>query len=380
MRAVATAIVLVLEAARAASGAFHASVINEVATSVGGDPGQQFVEIAMVTAGQTQVAGTVLAAFDAQGVYIADVLVVPQDVSGAATRWLMATARLQQQRGITADFTIPPGRLPVDDGMICWGAPGDVAPVHPASWDHGDFTRYVDCVAYGRFCGTAPGGAPVPATPAEHSLVRVATGAGAFTDQAFRCSSTLTPVSGANPEGVQIAGAPCVAVSPGRCGTLLPGGPPLRTDCYGEWLVFGAAGTAPVVTCPPGATSCHAGQTRDCVMRAQFCFDDAAASRYRGRCAAASLTRFALRGKERDDVDIDNARSVLDAVTRLGAATASRTVDVSSVGGFTCTAPFDLSVPLKRKNGVRAGVRTLRAVTTTRHARDSDRLRLVCAP
>ena len=378
LRAVATAIVLVLEAARAASGAFHASVINEVATSVVGDPGQQFVEIAMVTGGQTQVAGTVLAAFDAQGVYIADVFVVPQNVSGAATRWLMATARLQQQRGITADFTIPPERLPVDDGMICWGAPGDVAPVHPASWDHGDFTRYVDCVAYGRFCGTAPGGAPVPATPAEHSLVRVATGA--FTDQAFRCSSTLTPVSGANPEGVQIAGAPCVAVSPGRCGTLLPGGPPLRTDCYGEWLVFGAAGTAPVVTCPPGETSCHAGQTRDCVMRAQFCFDDAAASRYRGRCAAASLTRFALRGKERDDVDIGNARSVLDAVTRLGAATASRTVDVSSVGGFTCTAPFDLSVPLKRKNGVRAGVRTLRAVTTTRHARDSDRLRLVCAP
>ena len=377
MRAVAVAIGLVVVAARAATAAFHASVIDEVATSIGDDPTQQFVEITMVGPSQTQVTGSVLAAFDAAGVYRGDVLVLSHDV-GPGTRWLMATPSLRQRQGITPDFEFPPGRLPLEDGMICWGAPGDVAPVDPASWDHGDFTRYVDCVAYGRFCGTAPGGAPVPATPAEHSLVRVATGA--FTDQAFRCSSTLTPVSGANPEGVQIAGAPCVAVSPGRCGTLLPGGPPLRTDCYGEWLVFGAAGTAPVVTCPPGATSCHAGQTRDCVMRAQFCFDDAAASRYRGRCAAASLTRFALRGKERDDVDIDNARSVLDAVTRLGAATASRTVDVSSVGGFTCTAPFDLSVPLKRKNGVRAGVRTLRAVTTTRHARDSDRLRLVCAP
>ena len=377
MRAVAVAIGLVVVAARAATAAFHASVIDEVATSIGDDPTQQFVEITMVGPSQTQVTGSVLAAFDAAGVYRGDVLVLSHDV-GPGTRWLMATPSLRQRQGITPDFEFPPGRLPLEDGMICWGAPGDVAPVDPASWDHGDFTRYVDCVAYGRFCGRAPGEVPVPATPADHSLVRVATGA--FTDQAFRCSATLTPVSGANPAGVQIAGAPCATVFPGPCGTPLPGGAPLRTDCYGEWLVFGATGSAPVFTCPRGEPTCHAGQNGDCLMRAQFCFDDAGNPRYRGRCATAPLTRFALRGKERDKIDIGNAQTVLDAVARLGAATASRTVDVSSVAALTCTAPFDLAVPLIRKHGVRRGVRTLRAVTVARHGQDSDRLRLVCAP
>ena len=108
MRAVAVAIGLVVVAARAATAAFHASVIDEVATSIGDDPTQQFVEITMVGPSQTQVTGSVLAAFDAAGVYRGDVLVLSQDV-GPGTRWLMATRSFQQRQGITPDFEFPPG-------------------------------------------------------------------------------------------------------------------------------------------------------------------------------------------------------------------------------------------------------------------------------
>jgi len=375
-----------LAAALAAGGGgpafagFRVSVIDEVATSVGGDASQQFVEIRMLAALQNQVKGSVLAAFDAQGALLGDALVVPGDVSanGNGVRWLMATPALQARQGIVADFTFSPGLLPLEDGMICWGAPGEVTPVDPTSWDPSDFTRYVDCVAYGRFCALAPGGDPVPATPVDHSLVRVATPS--FADQAFQCAETLTPASSASPQGTSIAGAPCVAVAAGPCGTALRGGAPLPTDCYGEWLVSGAVGNAPVVTCHAPDPACHAGQTRDCLLRVQLCFDDAANPLYRARCTAAPISSFQLRGKQKDDVDRQNARTVLDAVTRLGAARSAGSVSLPSITGLSCTTPFELVIPLDRRSGTpRRGVRTFRGVTTARK-RDSDRLKLVCAP
>ena len=378
IRAAALAAALAVAGGRPALAAFRVSVIDEVATSVGGDPSQQFVEIRMLAPLQNQVKGSVLAAFDARGAYLGDVLVVPGNVSGSGARWLMATAALQAQQGIMADFTFAPGVLPLEDGMICWGAPGDVAPVDPGSWDHADFTRYADCVAYGRFCALAPGGDPVPATPVDHSLARVTTPA--FTDQAFQCSATLTPASSANPQGVTIAGAPCVPVAAGPCGTALPGGAPLRTDCYGEWLVFGATGTAPVVTCHATDPSCHAGQTRECLLRVQFCFNDVANPLYRARCAAAPISTFQLHGKQKDDIDRQNARTVVDAVTRLGTARSADSVTLPDIAELSCTTPFEVVVPLERRGSAqRRGVRTFRAVTAARK-RDSDRLKLVCAP
>jgi hypothetical protein len=347
-------------------------VIDEVATSVADDPSQQFVEIRMLAASQNQVKSSVLAAFDARGTYAGDVLVVPDDLGGSGVRWLMATQAFQDRQGIAADFTFEPGLLPLQDGMICWGAPGDARPADPGSWDHSDFTEYVDCVAYGRFCGSAPGGVPVPATPADHSLVRTAMGA--FTDQAYQCSETLMPASSTDPAGVQIAGAPCLSVAPAPCFTALSGGPPFRTDCYGEWL-------APVVICPATDPSCHAGRAGDCVFRAQFCFDDATNPRHPGRCAAAPITSFTLRAKQKDDIDRENVFTVLEAVRRLGVEGSAGSVDLPSIAGLTCTAPFDLVVPLDRRGGsLRRGVRRLRAVTVTRRKRDSDRLKLVCLP
>ena len=378
LRVAALAAALAVAGGRPALAGFRVSVIDEVATSVAGDPSQQFVEIRMLTALQNQVKGSVLAAFDARGAPLGDVLVVPGDVSGSGERWLMATPALQAQQRITADFTFAPGLLPLEDGMICWGAPGDVAPVDPESWDHGDFARYADCVAYGRFCALAPGGDPVPATPVDHSLVRVATPA--FSDQAFQCSATLTPTSIASSQGVSIAGVPCVPVPAGPCGTALPGGAPLRTDCYGEWLVFGAVGKAPVVTCHATDPSCHAGQTGDCLLRVQLCFDDAANPLYRARCTAAPISRFELRGKQKDDIDRQNARTVLDAVTRLGAESSAGSVTLPSIAALSCTTPFELLIPLERRGSrARRGVRTFRGVTTARK-RDSDRLKLVCVP
>src|SRR5207237_1141572 len=136
--------------------AFHVAVIDEVGTGVAGGPSQQFVEIRMLAASQNQVKNSVLAAFDARGTYAGDVLVVPGDLGGSGVRWLMATRALQDRQGIAADFTFEPGLLPLEDGMICWGAPGDALPADPGSWDHSDFTEYVHCVAYGRFSGSPP--------------------------------------------------------------------------------------------------------------------------------------------------------------------------------------------------------------------------------
>src|SRR5262245_57202795 len=115
---------------RPALAVFHLEVIDEIATSIGGDERQQFVEIRMLAAGQTRVRNSVLGAFDGDGHYLGDVLVVPDDLpnGGPGQRWLMATAAFQQRRNIQADFTIPSGVLPVQNGMICWGAPGASAP------------------------------------------------------------------------------------------------------------------------------------------------------------------------------------------------------------------------------------------------------------
>jgi len=350
-------------------------VIDEVATSVDGDTSQQFVEIRMLATAQTAATNSVLAAFDAGGAYLGDVLVVPADVprARAGLRWIMATQAFQDAHAFAADFTLPVARIPVDDGMVCWGAPGTVPP-DPASWDHADPTQYVDCVAYGHFCGSSPGGAPVAATPADHSLVRE--GTTRFTNADFACSSTLTPRNNAGAEAV-LAGAPCAAPGGFVCGRPLRGGSPAATDCLGVWVVAGARGPGPVVRCKDGDPSCDRGTGAGCFVRAQLCFGlgrdlfPGAAS-----CVARPVTRLALRGGSRG-----NATEVVDALAALGGAVAGRivTFDPPLVPG-TCTTPFDLFVAVARRGGrLRRGVETFRSVTRGGGA-DRDTLRLVCVP
>ncbi len=149
-----------------AGAAFHFAVIDEIMTSYGGDPNVQFVEIRMLTIGQSLVAGTVLGAFGPSGSHLGNVLVVPGNVlrSGAGVRWLMGTAQFQAVSRLAPDFSMPAG-LPTEGGMVCWGAPG-------ASVSNPAF--YVDCVAYGSYSGPSNIhiGTPTALNADGHSLVR----------------------------------------------------------------------------------------------------------------------------------------------------------------------------------------------------------------
>ena len=348
-------------------------MIDEVATSVGGDPARQFVEIRMLSNGQNGVAGTVVGAFDAAGGY-RDVLIVPADVprAGAGLRWLIATAALQSAYGAAPDFIVPPGILPVEDGMICWGAPGTTPP-DPASWDHRDPTQYTDCVAYGRFCGDSPSGPPVRAAPVDHAIAR--TGARRFTDADFACSPTLTPQGDGGVE-VTIAGTACADVGPAVCGRPLRGGGSPRTDCLASWVVPGRSRRQPVIHCRDG-DACDRGTGPGCFVRVQVCFGAAVAR----RCTPAPVTAVALLEKPRTQLDRGNADQIVRAIAALGGQ-----VDAAAVA-FTpplavpaCTSPFGLLVPTE--NGAaheRPGARTFTLATDAgRH--DRDRIRIVCSP
>ena len=67
--------------ARPSSAISHVSVIDEVATSYNGDPNFQFIEIRMLAILQNFMQNSVFAAFDSNGNYISDVLVVPGNVA-----------------------------------------------------------------------------------------------------------------------------------------------------------------------------------------------------------------------------------------------------------------------------------------------------------
>jgi hypothetical protein len=189
---------------------FHISVIDEVLASQGGDETQQFVEIEMRFDAQNLVSNSVLAAFDEEGVYIEDILIVPADVPNGQNgdRWTMATAEFQAENAFEADFTMPAG-IPLGGGMICWGAPGLLPPPDPSTWDHTDPTNYVDCLAYGTYSGPSNPliGTPTTLVAEGHSLARVAETDDNATD--FACADTAMPTNNAG-EGVAIpATTPC---------------------------------------------------------------------------------------------------------------------------------------------------------------------------
>ena len=213
MRAWATLLLITLLGtfgAPPARAAFDAAVIDELMTSYAGDPSIQFVEIRMLAVGQNIVVNSVLAAFNATGSYVGDVLVVPAIVplSGTDVRWLMATSAFTTATGLQPDFVMPAG-LPTGGGMICWGAPGIVPPA-PADWDHTNLANYVDCVAYGTYagpcnvhvCGFLSAGSPTPLNADGHSLVRI----GETQDNAadFACADPASPTTN-TPASVPLA-------------------------------------------------------------------------------------------------------------------------------------------------------------------------------
>ncbi len=191
-----------------AHATFHLMVIDELLTSYGGDANVQFVELRMLSAGQHLVGDTVLAVFD-DGGYAGDVLVLPNDVAvtAAGARVLLATADFTAATGLTPDFTIP-ASLPLGGGMICWGAPGSVAP--PPTWDRTVLANYIDCVNYGSYAGPMNifGPTPVSLSPEGRSLQRTGNSAGGD-DADFACSDPATPRRNDGATTTMAATSPC---------------------------------------------------------------------------------------------------------------------------------------------------------------------------
>jgi hypothetical protein len=208
-----------LFAARPVQAAFHIAVIDEVLTSYGGDDEVQFVEVRMMFMFQNFVTDSVFAAFDAEGNYIDDILVVPANVTnhGDGVRWIIGTEKLQATSGLTPDFIMPAGILPVAGGMVCFGGGfGAVFPQEPDSWDRTNFQNYVDCVAYGSYSGPTNLriGTASPASPAGHSLQRVSVTTPPDNATNFACADTATPQNNAAAMVELAATVACQAAPP----------------------------------------------------------------------------------------------------------------------------------------------------------------------
>lgn len=173
-----------------ARATFHLAHISEVHTELDGDVSAQYVEIEMEAILQNMVTNSVLHAWDCGGASLGDLLVVPSDVTnfGDGVKWTMATT--SPIGGITSDFLIPGGTLPLDCGQVCWGAPFGIVPPDPGTWDHVNPENYIDCVAYGGYAGTTrtDSGMPTSLSPtATVSLTRVSDTDDNATDFAEGC-------------------------------------------------------------------------------------------------------------------------------------------------------------------------------------------------
>ena len=268
---VAVVAVAMLFQAERVSATFHAEVIDQVMTSYGGDATAQFIELRMLAGGQTLVSHSVLAAFDTSGAYIADILVIPSDLTngGSGVRWLVGTTAFQTASGVTPDFTMPAGVLPSGGGMVCFGGGGGIVTQNPPDWDRTAFSTYVDCVAYGTYAGpsNARTGTPTQLNGDGHSLQRTGTTQDNAAD--FACGDPATPQNNAGDMGSLPATSPCSGGEPTATATPPVGeATPTATvppaggcvgDCDGSGsvaineLVLGvgiALGNTPLSECP----------------------------------------------------------------------------------------------------------------------------------
>jgi hypothetical protein len=210
---------------------FHISAISEVLASIDGDESQQFIEVEMLFAAQNLVSNAVIASFDASGVYIEDILILPNDVAIGTNggHWIAATSSFQSQHGVDADFTMP-AKIPLGGGMVCWGAPSStfLPPPNPASWDHTNPSNYVDCLAYGTYSGPTNHfiGTPTPLVAEGHSLTRRSETDDNAAD--FTCSNVATPTNNAGQTVDVDASTPCevtrasgIQVTPNDKGVLV---------------------------------------------------------------------------------------------------------------------------------------------------------------
>ncbi len=156
----------ILLSGREAFPATSAIRLVEILGSWQGDGAVQFVELALVQDGATQVSGARLT-FTSTTSGKRRALQLPSDVAvgTAGSRILVATERAQEVLGVTADFVLPDGLLGEDMGRVCYQVTAD---------DGSSMT--VDCVAFGGYAGdNGDFGRPLRGGPDNRTIVRVAT-------------------------------------------------------------------------------------------------------------------------------------------------------------------------------------------------------------
>jgi cysteine-rich repeat protein len=160
-RRLSTLAAAILLTASSAHATFHVMSITELMVGIGGDPDAQYVELRLEIAGQNSVNNTRLTAFNADGTVATIVKLSDHSVVNGQMnrRILYATSNFTTLTGLTPDFTIPSGIISPTSGMVCWGAPSQIA-VPPPTWDPTNPNNYIDCVAYGNYTGPTRGGAP----------------------------------------------------------------------------------------------------------------------------------------------------------------------------------------------------------------------------
>jgi hypothetical protein len=134
--------------APAASATFHLMLVREVYPGLAANPGSEYVELQMYTAGQNLVAGHVVRTYGAGGA-VTGVNAFGSDVANGANQStiVMATPAAEAQFGIVADGALSPaGQLDPAGGAACW--------------------ENLDCVSWGAFSGSLPSPAGQPAAPA----------------------------------------------------------------------------------------------------------------------------------------------------------------------------------------------------------------------
>lgn len=258
----AGAVLTVVAEDHPAQAAHHIAEITEVMSGFDGDPDVQYVEIEQLAIYQGFIANTRLTAFNPDGT-LAGVLLDPVGGDLTADKWIMGTAAFEAASGISADFIFAPGILPAA-GMVCWGAPGAIAPF-PITWDASDPNNYVDCVSYGGAAFT--GANPMSPSPASSgagndvlSLTR-STSSTSKTTNPWRNSddsidfklAVPSPTNGDREVGSLIAGVPSpvppptstprpLAVGGVSLDEGLRGLPPASTAPTAVWLVAGVLG------------------------------------------------------------------------------------------------------------------------------------------
>jgi len=151
--------------------------------------------------------------------------------------------------------------------------------------------------------------------------------------------------------------------------TLVAGGGPAKSDCYGEWLAPAPNRGATRVDCQDGDPSCDLDRLRNgaCAMAVGVCLHQSNVA----RCTPSTVERVTVHATPRR--------------IRAGLPVPAPTLPPVPVNAATCGSDAVIRLPLKttRSGRLRPSKRvTLRLQTTVRRKprRDDDRLRLRCVP